>query len=131
MSVHEGRHTFISYAHKDGKELALCLQRDLKASGFDAWLDSQRLTSDSSWTTGVESAVDGSDVVLALLTPGSYVSDICRAEQLRSLRKGKCVIPVLGQKKELSLKSSGSSPFQTSQAGFGLMKHFSKTRVAS
>ena len=31
------------------------------------------------------------------MTPGSYVSDICRAEQLRALRKGRTVIPVLAK----------------------------------
>jgi hypothetical protein len=98
MSTYQHHRIFISYAHKDGKDLALRLQRSLKASGLDAWLDSQRLRGGSSWTTEIEIALDASDVVLALLTPGSYVSDICRAEQLRSLRKGKCVIPVLGQK---------------------------------
>jgi len=35
--------------------------------------------------------------VLALLSAGSYVSEICRAEQLRALRKGKRVIPMLVQ----------------------------------
>ena len=45
--------------------------------------------------TAIEAAVDTSDVVLALLTPASYRSEICRAEQLRSLRKGKCLIPLL------------------------------------
>jgi len=98
MSTHQHHRIFISYAHKDGKDLALRLQQSLKASGLDTWLDSQRLQGGSSWTTEIETALDASDVVLALLTPGSYVSDICRAEQLRSLRKGKCVIPVLGQK---------------------------------
>jgi hypothetical protein len=43
----------------------------------------------------IESAIDHAHVVVALLTPGSYVSDICRAEQLRSLRAGKRVIPLL------------------------------------
>ena len=33
--------------------------------------------------------------MLALLSADSYRSDICRAEQLRSLRAGKCVIPLL------------------------------------
>ena len=31
------------------------------------------------------------------MTPGSYVSEICRAEQLRALRKDKCVIPLMAQ----------------------------------
>jgi hypothetical protein len=41
---------------------------------------------------------DEGDVVLALVSEGSYWSDTCRAEQLRSLRKGKCVIPILVQR---------------------------------
>jgi hypothetical protein len=35
---------------------------------------------------------------VALLTNGSYKSGICRAEQLRALRLGKCVIPLLAQR---------------------------------
>ena len=31
---------------------------------------------------------------MALLSAGSYLSDICRAEQQRALEKGKCVIPI-------------------------------------
>src|SRR4030095_8366962 len=38
---------------------------------------------------------DSSEIVLGLLSRGSYLSDTCRAEQLRSLRKNKCVIPIL------------------------------------
>ena len=91
------RAVFISYAHRDGGELALRLQKDLTSSGFNAWLDMQRLQGGASWTADIEHAIDNSSVVLALLTAGSYVSDICRAEQLRSLRKGKRVIPVLAQ----------------------------------
>ena len=41
--------------------------------------------------------LDEAEYVLALLTPGSYVSEICRAEQLRALRKDKCVIPLMAQ----------------------------------
>jgi len=45
----------------------------------------------------VENALKESDVVLAILSRAASVSDMCRAEQLRSLRMGKCVIPVLAQ----------------------------------
>ena len=91
---------FISYARKDGAELAQRLQRDLAAQGFDAWLDTQRLAGvagGSTWTTRIEDEIDRRQVLLALMTPGSYVSEICRAEQLRSLRKGKRVIPLLSR----------------------------------
>src|SRR5258705_13647398 len=35
--------------------------------------------------------------LLALMSPASYRSEICRAEQLRALRKSRRVIPVLVQ----------------------------------
>src|SRR5271157_1707317 len=98
MATHEDCRIFISYAHRDGAQLAERLQKDLEAKGLDAWLDKQRLEGGASWTKDIESALDEAEYVLALLTPGSYVSEICRAEQLRSLRKGKCVIPLLAQR---------------------------------
>jgi hypothetical protein len=41
---------FISYARKDGAELALRLQKDLTAAGFEVWLDTQRIGGGASWT---------------------------------------------------------------------------------
>ena len=89
---------FISYARKDGAELAQRLLEDLKKQGLDPWLDTRRIRGGASWTREIETALDESDVVLALLTQGSYLSEICRAEQLHSLRKGKTVIPLLVKK---------------------------------
>lgn len=86
---------FISYARKDGSSLAQRLQKDLKKAGFDPWLDAFRIEGGATWTVEIEKAIEHSEVVLALLTPASYRSEICRAEQLRSLRKHKCVIPLL------------------------------------
>ena len=91
------RRIFISYAHKDGAELATRLQQDLTKNGFDAWLDIQRLHGGDVWTKEIEQQIDQANTVLVLLSAGSYISDICRAEQLRGLRKCKCVIPVLIQ----------------------------------
>lgn len=88
---------FISYARKDGADLAQRLQSDLTKQGLDAWLDTQRLRSGASWTNEIETALDRANYVLVLLTQGSYVSEICRSEQLRALRKGTCVIPIKAQ----------------------------------
>ena len=49
------------------------------------------------WTKDIEQAIDSCEVAFALLSPGSYQSDICRAEQLLALRKGKQVIPILAK----------------------------------
>ena len=88
---------FVSYARRDGKELALRLEKDLTRKGFDVWLDTQRLAGGASWTAEIERNIDHAHAVLAILTAGSFLSPICRAEQLRSLRKGKPVIPLLAQ----------------------------------
>ncbi|MEK7405023.1 MAG: TIR domain-containing protein, partial [Acidobacteriota bacterium] len=95
MPAAEDLRVFISYAHRDGAALAVRLQQDLTASGFDAWLDKQCLRAGAVWTSEIEREIDARPVTLALLTPGSYESEICRAEQLRALRKGKRLIPVL------------------------------------
>src|SRR6266545_2827286 len=86
---------FLSYARRDTSGLAERLYADLSANGCDVWHDLKRLAGGASWTAEIEHGLDRCDVILALLSPGSYDSDICRAEQLRSLRKGKCVIPLL------------------------------------
>src|ERR1035438_725801 len=85
---------FISYAHRDGGGLAARLQRDLQAQGFDVWLDKHRLLGGDVWTKEIELAIDRCDVALALLSTGSYESDICRAEQGWAASAGKGVIPV-------------------------------------
>src|SRR5712692_10104986 len=84
---------FISYAHRDAADLAQRLQADLRQNGFDAWLDTGRLTVGDVWSREIEKAIDTAEAVVALLSSGSFESDICRAEQSRALEKGKCVLP--------------------------------------
>lgn len=85
---------FLSYAHKDGATTAKDLFDSLQEANLDPWLDQDRLRGGASWSLEIEQALDDCDTVAAILTEGSYRSDICRAEQLRALRKGKRVIPV-------------------------------------
>jgi len=90
-------HIFISYARKDGRELALRLHDDLLKHNYDVWLDTAEIEGGASWSHEIEAAIDRCNVALALLSKGSYLSEICRAEQLRSLRRDKRVIPLLVQ----------------------------------
>src|ERR1039457_2569961 len=85
---------FISYAHRDVWYRAERLQSDLHGLAFDVWLDRLRLKGGDLWTNEIEDALDRAQVVLALLSAGSFTSDTCRAEQSWSLDAGKCVIPV-------------------------------------
>lgn len=80
---------FISYAQKDGADLAKRLLGDLQREGFEVWLDIRQIAGGATWTKEIEQALDHADVVLAVLTVGSYASEICRAEQLHTLRHQK------------------------------------------
>ena len=43
MPSGERQRIFISYARKDGRELALRLHKDLTSKGLDVWLDTKRI----------------------------------------------------------------------------------------
>ena len=88
---------FISYAREDGMEVALRLRNDLSAAGHAVWLDLAEIAAGGSWARDIEEAIENCDLALMLLSHGSYISDICRGEQLRALRKNKRVIPILLQ----------------------------------
>ncbi|PJF23271.1 MAG: hypothetical protein CUN56_01795 [Phototrophicales bacterium] len=86
---------FISYAREDAREIALKLRDDLQAAGHTVWLDTSDIAAGASWSREIELAIEDCTMILALLSTASYVSEICRAEQLRGLRKNKRVIPIL------------------------------------
>jgi WD40 repeat protein len=96
MASSEPLRVFISYARIDGVALAQRLQSDLTKEGVDAWLDTQRIGAGAVWSGKVEREIDTRAVTVAVLTQGSYKSAVCRGEQIRALRKGKRLIPVLG-----------------------------------
>jgi hypothetical protein len=83
MPPSEQPRVFISYARRDGAALAQRLQRNL-VKDFDTWLDVERLTAGGIWSREIEDAIGRANVVVALLSEGSYLSDICHAEQQRA-----------------------------------------------
>ena len=89
------RRVFISYAHQDGRDTAERLRDLLHGADCQVWLDTNRIRGGTSWGREIEQALNDCDVLLAVLTPASYVSEICRAEQIWALDEGKAVIPVL------------------------------------
>lgn len=91
-------HLFISYARADGRTLADRLAVDLKGRDHDPWLDRSEIQGGEAWSRSIEEAIDRCEALLAILTPGSFKSPICRGEQLRALRVGKRVLPLLAQK---------------------------------
>lgn len=88
---------FISYAREDAVDLAYQLRDALIGAGHNAWMDTSEIHAGASWSRDLEDAIERSEIVLALLSSAAYVSDICRAEQMRSIRKNKRLIPILVQ----------------------------------
>jgi hypothetical protein len=88
---------FISYARKDTKELAVKLHADLVRANHLVWLDLREIEVGGNFTEDIERAIDDCDVALILMSEASSQSQWCRMEQLRALRKGKKIIPILAQ----------------------------------
>ncbi|MGB7342471.1 MAG: DarT ssDNA thymidine ADP-ribosyltransferase family protein [Phototrophicaceae bacterium] len=93
--AHNATKIFISYGRKDAGDLANRLKDDLMAVGYSVWLDLNQIQGGADWSQQIEDAIEQSDIMLALLSPASYNSQWCRAEQLRATRKGKRLIPLL------------------------------------
>ena len=85
---------FISYAWADCAPLAQLLYDTLRQS-CEPWKDDHRMGAGATWTIDVERAIDATEVLVALVSPGSVQSDICRCERIRAFRKKKTLIPVL------------------------------------
>ena len=84
---------FLSYARKDGAALATWIANQLP----DVWIDTRNIAGGAVWSDEIERVIDDpATIVIAILTPGSFASEICRAEHSRALRKGRRVIPILG-----------------------------------
>jgi energy-coupling factor transporter ATP-binding protein EcfA2 len=88
---------FISYARKDGSNLAQKLQTDLIKCGHEVWLDKSDIAPGTDWSQEIEQAIESCNVAIALISEGAFASKICRSEHLLCLDKGKQIIPVLVQ----------------------------------
>ncbi len=88
---------FISYARRDGAVLAQRLEVDLRLQGHEPWLDRKGIQGGDVWSREIEDAINTCESMLAVLSAGSYESAICRGEQLRALRRGKRILPLLAQ----------------------------------
>lgn len=61
---------FISYASED-KVQCEKLYRDLRAEGYDAWIDSQNLVAGSNWSIEIKKAIRESQYVIVVLSSNS------------------------------------------------------------
>jgi hypothetical protein len=86
---------FLSYCRADGFAFTTELCEELRREGIDCWMDRTHIPAGACWGRDIEEAIDGCEILIAVLTRSAFKSDLCRAEQLRALRNRKRIIPVL------------------------------------
>ncbi len=103
MSPRSHRRTFISYS-RINKEFALNLALELRASGFDIWLDQLDIPTGSRWDDEVEQALEASEIFMVILTPASSTSDNVKDEIGYAIDSGKRILPILLENARVPLR---------------------------
>jgi serine/threonine protein kinase len=86
-------HVFISYSRDDG-DYAYALAENIRAKGFDVWIDSRIEPSDRWWRT-IVAALDGCAAFVAIMTPAAAASRWVEREVLLADRHEKPAFPLL------------------------------------
>ena len=97
------RTIFLSYAREDSAFVRR-LAEDLRAEGFEVWLDQIDIRAGELWDVAVEKALARSAAVLVVLSPASVASRSVLDEVFYALDENKTVIPVLHQTCELPFR---------------------------
>jgi hypothetical protein len=88
---------FISHAAKD-RELATRLALQLSRAGFPVWYAAEDIAPGDNWAKKMGEALEGSDVMVALITPGALESESLRGDiqyGLTSKKFEQRLVPVL------------------------------------
>jgi len=88
---------FLSYGHADAENVAVRLERDLTASGFDVWVDRSKMRPGRSWEEQIEREILSCDVVLSLLSPHAVrrPDGVCLDEISFARYNGRRIVPVV------------------------------------
>ena len=103
MSPDKQRRTFISYS-RINKDFALNLARELRASGFDIWLDQLDIPAGARWDDEVEQALEDCEIFMVILTPASSKSDNVKDEIGYAIDTGKRILPILLENAKVPLR---------------------------
>lgn len=85
---------FISYSREDDKFVDR-LEADLRARGFNVWVDRRRLEGSQDWEQEITRAVERYALFIAVLSKPAVQSPNVRFEHELAVRLGKRIVPVL------------------------------------
>jgi formylglycine-generating enzyme required for sulfatase activity len=86
--------TFISYSRVNS-EFVVHLAKDLKAAGYDVWLDQLDIPKGARWDDAIEAAVERSSTFMIVLAPESIESQNVKDELSYAIDSGKRILPVV------------------------------------
>ncbi len=86
--------TFISYSRADSN-FALELAKELRATGFNIWLDQLDIPTGCRWDDEVEKALTQCDIFLVILTPHSIGSNNVKDEIGYAIDSNRRILPIL------------------------------------
>ena len=87
---------FISYARADDEPFVEQLHDDLTKHGFDVWWDKQTMQSRGlTFLQELRDAIEGSDRLIAVISPNAVQSDYVRAEWEHALLFSRGMVPIL------------------------------------
>jgi len=85
---------FISYSRQDS-DFVDRLEADLRARGFETWVDRRRLEGAQNFEQEIYRAIDWGSLMLVVLSPAAAASSAVALEYRYALGKNKVVIPVI------------------------------------
>jgi formylglycine-generating enzyme required for sulfatase activity len=97
------RRTFLSYSRAN-KDFAVRLAKELKAEGFQVWLDQLDIPPGSRWDVEVEKALIECDIFMVIITKASSASENVLDEIGYAIDTGKRMLPVLLEKTNVPLR---------------------------
>lgn len=86
---------FLSYARRDGKELAEFLHDRLTSCGYDVWMDSHDLGVGSNFPGAISNALEESRTFLIVISPAALQSKWVESEANMAMEAQCHILPVL------------------------------------
>lgn len=87
---------FVSYSRTDSAFIDR-LEAELRAYGFDTWVDRQHLEGGADWARVIEAQIAQREMLVVALSPDAVTSTWVRREITFALNAGKHVIPVIAR----------------------------------
>ncbi|MDQ7026635.1 MAG: toll/interleukin-1 receptor domain-containing protein [Anaerolineae bacterium] len=85
---------FISYARHDGREIAADLRQKLENLGFTIWQDVVAMEGGEKWWTQIKEAIEGSVIMVLLLTDAALESGVVHDEWIHARTVGTHIMPI-------------------------------------